>query len=1496
MSVARRSLQVVAFICTLLVGVASMAVIVTQTTWFKEWLRGFIVRQAADYVNGQLSIGRLGGNLFTGIELGDIDVTMNGRNVVGVDEVGLAYNPITLIKGDVVLDHIRLDRPKLLVERTATGWNLANLIKARTPDNPNRQRTVVIGDIGISDGSLDIVDTVGTSGVDVPAHVDRLNASVAVTSDADELKVDVAHVSFRATSPNLGLNALSGTVRRTKAGLEFDNVSLRTEESSVRVTGSITGLESGTPDVNLTTSSDKFAVDEIGRVVPALRGYHLQPAFEVSAKGPLDRMAVAVNLREDAIGKIVGDLTVDAEEPKRRVAGTVSLTNVNLAPVARNAALKSDITGQARIDMALPSERFPLSGSYMVNASHVSVAGYEARDVVAEGRIDGQTVRVDASAAAYGGHATARGTVTAGQPLAIDLAGHATNLDLRNLPPQVSAPKVASNLQLDYHVVGHGSVFSGDVTLGTSTLAGATLAQGTVGHFRIGDGAPSYDAKGQVANLDVQQVGRGFNIMALAADRYHSRLNASFDVSGAGGGKYPLTLDATATVTDSEMFGASFPHLNVTTNLANGDVHVRADGEFAHLDPAVASGNQRVAGSLNGELDVDTTIRQYAEPITPASIDAAGRIALANSTIAGVTIDLASVDGRVAAGNGDINDLSVQGADLTVTGKGPIALTESGNSNLQLHVETPSLAKIGEIAGQQGLTGGAIIDATVSGNRQQLTVWGNLHGSNIGKGDDNALAVDTTFDVTVPQLNASVTTAHALTTGTFVQVAGQKFNGMYVDTTYQDSKLQFSADIQQVQRVAEVAGEVVFHPDHQEIHLPAITLRSQQVEWHAAPGSAAAIQYAKDRIDVKDVVLVSGDQRISADGILGATAGEPLRVRVENVDVAQLNQLALGQPGDIAGRLSANATVTGPTSAPQVSGEFTLSQGAFRMFRFDALGGTVGYRDTGVDLDVRLQQNPMQWLTAKGHAPVTLFRSTPPEMRDVHSVPRPGESVDIQVESSPIDLALIQGFTSYLTNVAGTLQANFKVTGSGYDPHLDGAIEVKNGAFQVPDLGTSYTGLDTRIDLTPEAVNIAEMHITDNHGSPLAIGGQLAVHGRDVGNVQVTLTSHDFKVIDNDLGNVRLDTDLRLTGELRAPKLEGSLDLNTGTLDVAKILEEISNRPYSRTATELPKEDAATAEARVRGNAEIPADADARKPGSGADAAPNTSRVAQETSDQLNAQVSAVPPTPSLFDSLTLDVALGVPDDLILKGQGLKAPGGGVGIGDVNVTVGGMIQVEKAPGDVVRLRGDIKTVRGSYTFQGRRFDFQREGRIQFIGTDEIDPVLDLEARRLISGVEAFIRIQGTMRQPELSFRSNPPLEEADVLSLIIFNQPVNQLGEGQQASLAQRAGDLAGGYLASGLARSIGSALNLSEFELKAVDENSSGPSVTIGQQIGKNLFFRMRQAFGDVQATEFILEYQINNFLRLQATGAETSGGSSRVQFQRVERGGVDLFFFFSY
>jgi hypothetical protein len=48
----RRLLQVVALVGTLLVGVVALALIVSQTPWFRDWIRRYIVRESKQYLNG----------------------------------------------------------------------------------------------------------------------------------------------------------------------------------------------------------------------------------------------------------------------------------------------------------------------------------------------------------------------------------------------------------------------------------------------------------------------------------------------------------------------------------------------------------------------------------------------------------------------------------------------------------------------------------------------------------------------------------------------------------------------------------------------------------------------------------------------------------------------------------------------------------------------------------------------------------------------------------------------------------------------------------------------------------------------------------------------------------------------------------------------------------------------------------------------------------------------------------------------------------------------------------------------------------------------------------------------------------------------------------------------------------------------------------------------------------------------------------------------------
>src|SRR5207249_2657636 len=131
----------------------------------------------------------------------------------------------------------------------------------------------------------------------------------------------------------------------------------------------------------------------------------------------------------------------------------------------------------------------------------------------------------------------------------------------------------------------------------------------------------------------------------------------------------------------------------------------------------------------------------------------------------------------------------------------------------------------------------------------------------------------------------------------------------------------------------------------------------------------------------------------------------------------------------------------------------------------------------------------------------------------------------------------------------------------------------------------------------------------------------------------------------------------------------------------------------------------------------------------------------------------------------------------------------------------------------------------------RRFDVMRDSEVRFRGEQPIDPTLNVAAEREISGVMAQVKVTGTARQPAIGLSSNPPLDEGDVLSLIVFGQPMNQLGETQRINLAERAGMLAAGAIANPLSQSIGRALDLDLFEIRAAGENGAGPSISLGHQ-----------------------------------------------------------------
>jgi autotransporter translocation and assembly factor TamB len=1510
----RRLLQVVALVGTLLVGVVALALIVSQTPWFRDWLRRYIVRESKQYLNGELSIGSIDGNLLFGVQVSDIAVDLSGERVVAAKGLEVGYDVFQMISKGVIFSEIKLIEPTITLERDGGGWNVNHLVKKQEKE-ANREgprRPIDLQAIEIADGRITIADHTGADGYRLPEVIEDLDLKASYAYAPVHYSVVIERASMRSSSPQMALTELTGKLAVRDDNLYVESMSISTTESWLKVDGVIEDYLS-TPVLKITTTG-KVSLPEFGRVLPAAGEYALHPQFNVKAWGPADKLLLDLDVQSET-GNVRGKLTTDVKAPDFAVRGDVDVERLDLASIVQNPAHRSDITGQAHVDLRVASATASkpiagrLAGSFTFRGPAVLAAGYQARNVKATGSFDGGRINLDASAAAYGGTATARGFVALpapGRRVTFDLRGRADHVDLRNLPPRLGVPTLATDLSVsEYHVTGTGTAVKGTVVTGTavtgtavlnrSTVEGATLDQGTYAEFRTGADGIEYSARGSASDLDLPRIGRVLKIAALDKAAYEGRMNGDFDVHGTvpparRGAKASrardITVDARGTLRDTTIMGGRLPQLTYETHLANSALSVTADGRFESFNPATLANRKTLDGEINGTLKGSFQIADVSAPMTPAAITADATVALEKSSIGGLALDTARVEGKYAAEVADLKTLQVSGPDVKVDASGRVALDQTSASNLKYHVEAIDLGDLGRLAGQADLSGSAVLDGTITGNARSLQTTGALDGSNLGYRENTALDVNSRYSVTVPDLEFKKAHVEADTTATLVKAGRVELSAVTAKTTFEGDRLQFTTNVKEQQRELDATGTLILHPDHQEVHLPQLALRTQGIEWRSAPGAELTMKYAQDRVQIDNLRLTSGDQALTVNGAFAMTGESPageIKVQASNVDLQQIETLLLMNHG-FAGRLTADATISGTLKNPIVDGHAGITNGAFQNYKYESLNADVDYTGNRLGIDATLQQSATESITAKGSVPTSLFKRSGAG----HVAATEGDLVDLQVTTTALNLGIVQAFTTQVTNVAGTLEADVHVTGSGEDPHVEGHIDIKGGAFGVPAGGVSYSGLNTRIDLEPDRLRLQKFAILDEHGQPLHVSGELAVHERQVGAVNLAIDSDNFEVIDNELGDVGIDSNLTITGELRRPKVHGTIRLEAARLEVDRILQLFYD-PYA--VEELPSIEPSAPVAGTGMSAQEATASALRK----AETTPNV------PGSPAQAEEGAAPASGGAFKPVELDVRLRIPDNMVLRGRKLR-PGGpnGASLGDMNITVGGDLQIVKPADGQVILLGTVETVRGTYAFQGRRFDLQRGGALRFMGEPQPNPAIDITAVRTIpnTGVEARVRIQGTVKAPKLSLTSTPPLEESDILALIVFNRPVNELGTGERASLAETAGGIASGFLAAPLGESIGRALDLDLFEISTTtDEGELGAGLTLGQQIGDRAFVKMRQQFGERNITEFLLEYQLTDFMRLQTTAApETSGSANRIGQRRVERAGIDLVFFFSY
>ena len=181
----------------------------------------------------------------------------------------------------------------------------------------------------------------------------------------------------------------------------------------------------------------------------------------------------------------------------------------------------------------------------------------------------------------------------------------------------------------------------------------------------------------------------------------------------------------------------------------------------------------------------------------------------------------------------------------------------------------------------------------------------------------------------------------------------------------------------------------------------------------------------------------------------------------------------------------------------------------------------------------------------------------------------------------------------------------------------------------------------------------------------MTITGSLGVHAREVGAVDLTITSSNFELIDNELGKGGVESNLKVTGELRRPKIEGERQAPGGAAGGRQDTRALL-RPVLRERD---------------GGRRVGRSGDAEQPGRGGCDQPCAVERAGRAPPATSRELQAAAPAPtSPFAPVQLQVHVRIPENLVLRGKSLR-PGRPTraAIGDVNITVGGDVDITKEP-------------------------------------------------------------------------------------------------------------------------------------------------------------------------------------------------------------------------
>ncbi len=1327
-----------------------------------------------DRINGTMTVGEVGGSFLDGLTLDDIAIVgRDGAPLLEIARLQFRYRLDDLLSGRIVLGQLILSRPTATLVQAHPGgpFNVDEIFARGAADTAaprGRPPLIAFSDVRLIGATVVIRTPSGDGVADGRGggvrvrRIDRVNAQFPFVRLSSPLPferavaIEVAALSASASDPLLDVTAARGLVNvwGDSLTLELQNLSLPATRAAVR--GSL-AWGSDTLLLNLDVRAARVVSAEVLGLVSELPG-------GVAGRGDFTIRSISGEVLEfvgerldlegtGGGGRLRGRLGMRLGPDTWAQLGTrLELQNFDLEYVRGfldTLPIAGRLTG--RVGMDGPRERMQLTASATFHDSLVE--GWPETSVIGEGPVSlgvpgdvvfgGFTVRnadVDMGsvrrlipAAALEGRVRGRGRLD-GAWLTPTFNGELTHDD-EPRPQSV----VRGSIRLDAR--GETLGVWAEVDLDPLSLDGL---------------AGSFPALSEVGGAFSGRLGLAGYLDSVAVDATLRGRGGAIDARGVlnlGTGDWGAhTLAVVLRNVDLHAFHRTFPETRL---------YARGEARGTGFDPTA---RWRLA------INVDTSV------VHGLAVDSARAVvALADSSL---TIDALRGWGNAFRmdGRGSLGLAAPRRGVLTVSGRvDSLAIFEPF---LATWLGPPDTSAAFIPTG-----GAAILTVRIEGALDDYLLAGSLDARRLERGAVSLVGVRGrgSWAPTARRLTGQV----ALDS---VSRAGFAFSAVEARVAGPPDSLSWFGR----GRFGDVGGFIgggrwLADSTGHTVPVDSLGVLLATGAWFV--DTSAVVAVSDSGVDLRGVVFTGalGAGSVSLTGRLPFAGRGDLTGEMRALPIRDLWLLLQRDYEETEGELSGTLRVTGTARAPAIDLTVALRGLRFDTFRAPIVDGRASYRDRRLAGEFTLFRAGEQILQVDVSLPVDLAITGATQRQ----LPGP---LSVRAVAAGVDLAFVDALTPFVRRSAGTLDADFGITGNWERPVLTGRVDVRDGSASFPSLGVRHEGLNIALALSGDTIHVRQLRVRSGQGTA-EVAGFVRLEELSRPILDLRVTGREFRSLDaRDFLTLTATGDLELKGPLFNATLTGHGTATRGVLYFADLI----NKNVVNLEDPLFREFVDTTLIKRQG-------------------------LGPEFENRF-------------LDSLRVDsLRLEMGSDVWLRS------------GEANIQLSGTVTVNKLR-DRYRFTGTLETPRGTYRLElfptvTREFQVTR-GQVRYFGTPDLNADLDIEARHLVrvprgDNVTVFVHIGGTLYEPKLTLSSDirPAISETEIISYLLFGAPSLQAFTGaggaenrrlQDQMLANVVGVLSG-QLGASLIGDLG--IPLDYLQIRTAGSSLLSAEISVGKQ-----------------------------------------------------------------